>query len=171
MIRGMRRDGPLDSIASVLTGLAHRLGLESKLLETRLRRQWSEVVGQHIAAHTSPDQIRFKKLYVYVRHSVWLQQLTYLKPDLLKKINAAAGEMLVSDLILRIGDFGADSQKAEQCASEPAARVEPPPAVKADAAHHAQAVRDPDLRNHFAAVMAQALTRPMRARGTPQSSL
>lgn len=167
----MRRDGPLDSIASVLTGLAHRLGLESKLLETRLHRQWSEIVGRQIAAHTRPDQIRFKKLYVYVRHSVWLQQLTYLKPDLLNKINAAAGEPLVSDLILRIGDFGPDSSPLEQCESEPAGRVEPPPAVKADAVHHAQAVRDPDLRNHFAAVMAQALTRPKSGRGIARSTL
>ena len=167
----MRRDGPLDSVASVLAGLAHRLGLESKLLETRLRRQWSEIVGRQIAAHTRPDQIRFKKLYVYVQHSVWLQQLTYLKPDLLEKINAAAGESLVSDLILRIGDFGSNSPLVEQRASEPARRVEPPPAVKADAAHHAQAVRDPDLRKHFAAVMAQALTRPKRGQRIPQSTL
>ena len=167
----MRRDGPLDSVASVLAGLAHRLGLESKLLETRLHRQWGEIVGRQIAAHTRPDQIRFKKLYVYVQHSVWLQQLTYLKPDLLEKINAAAGESLVSDLILRIGDFGSDSPPVEQRASEPARRVEPPPAVKADAAHHAQAVRDPDLRKHFAAVMAQALTRPKRGQGAPQSTL
>lgn len=167
----MRRDSPLDSLASVLAGLAHRLGLESKLLEIRLHRRWSEIVGQQIAAHTRPDQIRFKKLYVYVQHSVWLQQLTYLKPNLLDKINAAAGESLVSDLVLRIGDFGPDSSKVEPYASEPAQRVEPPPAVKADAAHHAQAVRDPDLRNHFAAVMAQALTRPKTGRGIPQSTL
>ncbi len=167
----MRREGPLDSVASVLAGLAHRLGLESKLLETRLHRQWSEIVGQQIAAHTRPDQIRFKKLYVYVQHSVWLQQLTYLKPDLLAKINATAGESLVSDLVLRIGDFGSDSSPVDQCASEPAQRIEPPPAVQADAAYHAQAVRDPDLRKHFAAVMAQALTRPKTGQGIPQSAL
>ncbi len=167
----MRKDGPLDSIGSVLAGLAHRLGLESKLLETRLHRRWSEIVGRQIATHTRPDQIRFKKLYVYVQHSVWLQQLTYLKPALLDKINAAAGESLVSDLVLRIGDFSPVSSPAEQRIDCLPGRVEPPPAVKADAAHHAQAVRDPDLRHHFAAVMAQALTRSERDRAISRSTL
>ena len=105
----MRRDSPLDSLASVLAGLAHRLGLESKLLEIPSPPTVERDCRPASAAHTRPDQIRFKKLYVYVQHSVG--QHHHLKPNLLDKINAAAGESLVSDLVLRIGDFGPDSSK------------------------------------------------------------
>src|SRR5574340_1201213 len=98
----------LDSFSTILAGLAHRLGLESKLFEARLRRHWPDIVGEPIATHTRPDQIRFKKLYVFVRNSVWLQQLTFLKPVLLQKVNGMAGQPLVTEIVLRIGEFSAD---------------------------------------------------------------
>ena len=44
-----------------------------------------------MGSHTWPAQIRFKKLYLVVRNSVWLQQLTFLKPALLAKLQAESG--------------------------------------------------------------------------------
>jgi len=75
-----------DSVGSVLKSLVHRYGMESKLLEYHLRRRWPEIAGEQIAAHTSPDGIRFRKLYLIVENSVWLHQLTFLKPTLLESI-------------------------------------------------------------------------------------
>jgi predicted nucleic acid-binding Zn ribbon protein len=155
-MRAMRAPGSLDSVAVVLDGLARRLGLESKLLESRLRRQWADIVGEQIAAHTRPDQIRFKKLLIHVRHSVWLHQLTFLKPALLGKINGAVGTPLVTDLVLRIGAVTDDAR--EPAASEAdAVAIEPQARVTAEIEQYAQAVQDPSLREHLAAVMAQAL--------------
>jgi hypothetical protein len=144
-------------VALILDGLARRLGLDSKLLESRLRRQWTDIVGEQVAAHTRPEHIRFKKLLIHVRHSVWLQQLTFLKPALLQNINGAGTDPLVSDLVLRIGDVGdspADTPGRAQTAPAP---VEPSPEMKAEAALYAQAVKDLSLRERLATVMAQAL--------------
>jgi hypothetical protein len=158
MMRAMRVHGSLDSVASILDGLARRLGLETHLFEMRLRRDWPGIVGEQIAAHTRPEQIRFKKLLIHVRHSVWLQQLTFLKRELLGKINAAAGESLVSEIVLRFGEITAGPSQAPQ-AAEIAPQIEPSSQAKAEAALYAQAVRDQALREHLAAVMAGALTR------------
>ncbi|MGC3974067.1 MAG: DUF721 domain-containing protein [Nitrospira sp.] len=154
----MRGQSRLDSFGTILAGVAHRLGLESKLFEARLRRHWPEIVGEPIATHTRPDQIRFKKLHVYVHNSVWLQQLTFLKPVLLEKVNGMAGETLVTEIILRIGEFS-----AERNVSPPAAPVEEPvPQPSAEllrqTALHTQGIQDPALREQLAAVMAQALS-------------
>ena len=159
MMRAMRMHGSLDSVASILEGLARRLGLEPHLLETRLRRQWVEIVGEQIAAHTRPQHIRFKKLVVHVRHSVWLQQLTFLKPELLHKINAAAGEPLVSEIILRIGEVPDSSAPVCRSADVVLDRMEPSAPAKEEAALYAQAVQDLALRERLAAVMAGALFR------------
>jgi hypothetical protein len=71
------------------------------MFEARLRRQWPDIVGEPIAAHTRPDQVRFKKLYVLVHNSVWLQQLTFLKPVLLDKVNCdGRASQLVTELVL-----------------------------------------------------------------------
>ena len=165
----MRGQSRLDSFGTILAGVAHRLGLESKLFEARLRRHWAEIVGEPIATHTRPDQIRFKKLHVYVHNSVWLQQLTFLKPVLLDKVNGMAGETLVTEIILRIGEFS-----AERNVSPPATPVEEPvPQPSAEllrqTALHTQGIQDPALREQLAAVMAQALsmTPPDSSRRAP----
>ncbi|HET6673777.1 MAG TPA: DUF721 domain-containing protein, partial [Nitrospiraceae bacterium] len=120
---------------------------------------WVDIVGEQIAAHTRPQHIRFKKLVVHVRHSVWLQQLTFLKPELLHKINAAAGEPLVSEIILRIGEVPDGSAPACRSADVVLDQMEPSATAKEEAALYAQAVQDLALRERLAAVMAGALFR------------
>lgn len=143
-------------VSSILSRLAHKLGLETRLLEVQLKRRWTEIAGAQIAAHTRPDQIRFKKLSLLVENSVWLQQLTYLKPELLDKINDAADRKIVTDITLRVGEVRQVSEKKEAKNDEPA-QPAPTPATMAEAAAHAAAVNDPDLRDRLTAVMANAL--------------
>lgn len=121
----MRGQSRLDSFGAILAVLAPRLGLESKLFEARLRRQWPDIVGEPIATHTRPDQIRFKKLTIFVHNSVWLQQLTFLKPVLLQKVNTMAGESLVTEIVLRIGEFASDHVTVAEVTNQ-----EPPPAKR-----------------------------------------
>lgn len=157
----MRGQSRLDSFGSILAGVAHRLGLESKLFEARLRRQWPDIVGKPIAAHTRPDQIRFKKLYVLVHNSVWLQQLTFLKPVLLEKVNAMAGEPLVTEIVLRIGEVTADhSSTAEATADVGPPAIQPSPQLLREVTLHAQSIQDQALREHLVTLMAQALSQP-----------
>src|SRR3979409_178336 len=101
----MRGLGSIDSVSSILEGLTRRLGLESKLLESRLRRDWVSIVGEPIASNTWPDQIRYTKLYLVVHNSVWLHQLTFLKPTLIHNINRVDGGELVTDVVFRVGEL------------------------------------------------------------------
>ena len=165
----MRGQSRLDSFGTILTGVAHRLGLESKLFEARLRRDWPNIVGDPIATHTRPDQIRFKKLYVFVHNSVWLQQLTFLKPVLLEKVNTMAGETLVTEIVLRIGELSAEQRSSLPPPTREATRPQPSAELLKEAALHSQGIQDPALREHLAAVMVQALslTPPHSSRQSP----
>lgn len=167
-MRAMRGQSPLDSVASILNGLAHRLGLETKLLEFRLRRDWAAIVGEQIAAHTRPEEIRFRKLLVSVHHSVWLQQLTFLKPALLEQINRAAGEQRVTDLVLRLGEVGEPSRPGLAPAQASRLASEPSPQLKAQAEQYAAAVQDLSLREQLAKVMAESLSRSASTPGHPE---
>ncbi|HMU56353.1 MAG TPA: DUF721 domain-containing protein, partial [Nitrospira sp.] len=115
----MRGPGPVDSFGTILSGLAKRLGLESRLLELRLQRDWCRIVGEPTASNTWPDQIRFKKLYLIVRNSVWMQQLTFLKPALLAKLHEVDGA--ITDLSIRVGEIPASRSAAN--ATSPASRL------------------------------------------------
>lgn len=153
----MRGLGSIDSVSSVLEGLAHRLGLESKLLESRLRRDWVSIVGEPIASNTWPDQIRYKKLYLLVHNSVWLHQLTFLKPTLIHKLNSVAGGELVTDIVLRVGEL----PEADHVPASPealrATASPPSEALLAEISAHVTTIQDPLLRDRLAQLMAQAL--------------
>jgi predicted nucleic acid-binding Zn ribbon protein len=157
----MRSPGSLDSFSTILSGLAKRLGLQSHLFELRLQQQWQEIIGEPIASHTWPVHVRFKKLYLIVRNSVWLQQLTFLKPTLLAKLHEQAGAELIADIALRVGEIPTRDQPI--AASTPA---QPMPLVNEaamiEAAAHAAAIQDPELRNRLTHVMAEACSRPRR---------
>lgn len=144
----------LDSFGAILSGLAKRLGLESRLLELRLQHEWREIVGEPVGSHTWPAQIRFKKLYLIVENSVWLHQLTFLKPALLAKLNAAAGTELVSEIVLRVGEIPSPTTAPSDA---PAADSKSPEAeaARAEAASHVTAIRDPGLRERFTSVISK----------------
>jgi len=152
-------------LASTLENVAERYGLASMLLEQRLQRRWDDIVGEAVAAHTRPDAIRFKKLYLIAENSIWLQQLTFLKPSLLEKVNAAAARPAITDIVLRVGDVGRMRGHVIPEASPPerdrrvadGTRV-PSPEIIAEAACHAQGILDADLRAHFTEVMARVAT-------------
>lgn len=159
----MAGSGPLDSFGAILSGLAKRLGLESHLVELRLQQHWREIVGEPIASHTWPAQLRAKKLYLVVPNSVWLQQLTFLKPTLLAKLNAEAGTELVTDIVLRLGEIPAPA--ADSSGASTANEPSPVPGVsKAEAASHTAVIQDPDIRQRFTEVIS---TYPARTPSPP----
>lgn len=157
-MRGVR---PLDSIGTVLSGLARRLGLESKLLESRIRREWTAIVGEPIASNTWPDQIRYKKLYVRVHNTVWLHQLTFLKPTLMNKLNGVAGPDLIADIVFRVGELP-EPESVSSRADQGAETSVPGAELLAETSAHASSVQDPDLRDRLAHLMAHSLARSNR---------
>ena len=164
----MRTNGSLDSFSAILSGLAKRLGLDSLLFERRLQQDWRELVGEHLAAHTWPDQIRFKKLHLIVRSSVWMQQLTFLKPMLLEKLNARAGTDLVRDITFKVGDIP-DAVRPTGITAEPNLQCGVTEQALAEASFHAAAVKDPELRERLAHLMAASISHSNAGRGSTAS--
>ena len=160
----MRPHGSLDSFSTILSGLAKRLGLQSHLFELRLQQQWGGIIGEPIASHTWPAQVRFKKLYLIVRNSVWLQQLMFLKPTLLAKLNEQAGSEVLTDIIFRVGEIPESRAVAQQIPPE---AVQVTDAALTEAQAHAAAVQDPELRTRLASVMAEAFSRSAFRDGGP----
>jgi hypothetical protein len=157
----MRGIGSIDSLSNILEGLARRLGIESKLLESRLRRDWVSIVGEPIASNTWPDQIRYKKLYLLVHNSVWLHQLTFLKPTLLHKLNTVTGGEFLTDIVLRVGEI--PSRVMVSSAATPAIEIDSTAfeTLRAETLPHVSAIQDPDLRRQFTSVISRSLQSPI----------
>ncbi len=166
----MTGPGPFDSFGNILSGLSKRLGLESRLLELRLRHRWRDIVGEPMASHTWPAQIRFKKLYLLVRNPVWLQQLTFLKPALLTKLQAESGPGSVTDIAFRVGEI---PDETGTIPASPATDLRSAQSEQslAELVVHTAMIQDPSIRERLREVISRYPARlpPRPARGPSQA--
>lgn len=147
-----------DSFSSILDAVAQRLGLSAKLVEQRIAREWADIVGEQVAAHTRPESIRGRRLSVLVDHSLWMQQLSFLKPDLLRRIRVHTGGETVQDLVFRIGDLSrCPSPSPTPRGGAVVSAVEPPPHLIREAEPLTAGIADPALRERFTKAIAKAL--------------
>ncbi len=71
--------------------------------EKRIAAAWATAVGARIAAHAIPDRLNRGTLFVKVSDSVWMQQLHFLKQDILGKINHPAAGITVANIHFSLG--------------------------------------------------------------------
>lgn len=64
---------------------------------------WTELVGETLGAYSSPAAMKGKLLLVHVNSSVWLQEMRFLKTELIEKINRLLGQQVVRDIKFKVG--------------------------------------------------------------------
>ena len=78
--------------------MLRQLGLEQQLLGWRAVSEWEQLVGPRVAQHTRAVAFRDGTLQVEVEGSAWMQELGFLKRDLVQKINRHLGASFVQDV-------------------------------------------------------------------------
>lgn len=90
--------------------------------------KWADVVGPQVASVTQVEKVQGTELVVRVKNSVWANELTLLKGDMLRRLNLALGGPVLTDI--RFKASGLAQKKA-------APRVSPKPELPdADALGH-----------------------------------
>mmetsp|Transcript_3101 Transcript_3101/g.1817 ORF Transcript_3101/g.1817 Transcript_3101/m.1817 type:complete len:107 (+) Transcript_3101:5609-5929(+) len=79
----------------------YRYGTEAQML--KLWEIWENAVGKIIAENTKPAAFKGNLLIVHVNNSAVLQQLRFLKEDMITKLNNALKEDIVKNIRFRIG--------------------------------------------------------------------
>ena len=64
---------------------------------------WDRAVGEAVAKNARPAAFKGKLLLVNVVSSTWMNELQFLKKDIIKKINEALGKALVEEIKFKIG--------------------------------------------------------------------
>ncbi len=91
----------MESLKSALERALKGRGLESELKGWDAVKEWPRIVGPRIASRTRAVRFHQGALEVHVEGSAWMQELSVLKPQLIRKMNRELGESAVSDLHLR----------------------------------------------------------------------
>ena len=90
-------------LRSILEDSLKSLGVHAHMKGYSVWGAWREIVGDSLASHAQPSAIRNRILFVEVSHPTWMQQLQFLKPTLLEKLNHFLGEPLLQDIRFRSG--------------------------------------------------------------------
>lgn len=81
---------------------AHRPRLAQKMRQHEIWDCWETIVGPRIAAETTPMRFTGTTLVIGVTSPVWIQELSYLKPELLAKIRTLLDPALITDIRLEL---------------------------------------------------------------------
>jgi len=145
-------------------GLARQFQLGPAL---QVLKAWPEIAGPLVSAQLKAVRFAEGILWVRAEQSVWGHQLTFLRPELLRKLENALGKPLVQDIRLTTARPAADMVAAP----EPGAQAPPPPGavasrpvefaelspaeladIEARASEH---IRDPELAKRWARLEAR----------------
>jgi predicted nucleic acid-binding Zn ribbon protein len=90
--------------AELLPKLMQRLGLKERLHETEVIEAWAQIVGDFIAAHSTPVALREGILYVRVLQPALHYELEQVsKIDILRKLKQRFGTKIIRDVRFRVG--------------------------------------------------------------------
>jgi predicted nucleic acid-binding Zn ribbon protein len=91
-------------VRETLQKVMQKLGLRERLSEAQILDAWRDVVGDFIAEHSAPSQLRDGVLYVQVIQSTVHYELDRVcKPEILKKLKKRFGAKLIRDVKFRLG--------------------------------------------------------------------
>lgn len=134
------------AVSDLLNAVLRGTPAEKRLHEGRIWMVWEQAVGTRIASHASPAAFRDGTLTLTVDSAPWMQQLTYLKKELIAKVNEQLREEMVTDIYMKGGRVVVPPPAAappvdrrRQLSAEELAWI----------TEQAQSVADPELRAVF----------------------
>lgn len=117
-VRRRRKKNPnLQRLGDVLEKALKKNKIALPSRDFRLREAWVQSVGPVISAQTSLDSFKYNVLYVKASNSVWLQQLQFMKGEIMDKINQVLGKEVVKNIFFSIGRIPVQASKDEPAPS------------------------------------------------------
>ena len=94
----MKKTRGLSPASSAVDGFFQSQELLAALRPHMAKARWAEVVGSQVAAVTQVEAVRDGVLFVRVKNSVWANELSLLKDDMLRRLNLALGGRILTDI-------------------------------------------------------------------------
>lgn len=88
----------LKPMGNFLPVVLKKMGISERVVEQKAVIFWSQAVGKDIKKQTVANRIEKGILFVSVSSPIWINELTYLKPRIIKKLNELTGSKVVKDI-------------------------------------------------------------------------
>jgi predicted nucleic acid-binding Zn ribbon protein len=88
-------------IGEIIAPAVERIAGASVMTEAKLRKVWSDVVGEQVAVHATVRRLRGSVLEVGVTSDAWATELTYLSAAVIERLNGVLGEGVVTQIVVQ----------------------------------------------------------------------
>lgn len=101
-----KKNSEFSHVGGLIGNILHTCRKNRPDLElTRIWSLWAEAIGPAISENARPAAFNGQVLLVHVASSPWMQQLQFLKQDIIHKLNAALGKEMISEIKFKIGSL------------------------------------------------------------------
>ena len=99
------------TFAEVLGKTSGRFRIKIGLMKYSLWDNWKKIMPKTVSDHTTPVRWNNNVLVVGTTTSTWVQELTYLKPELLDRIKRYQPKLKIKDIYFETGHTIFDNTK------------------------------------------------------------
>lgn len=89
-----------EPIGGLLEAVLAEMGLSQKMLEFRILAEWENAVGPQMAKWSQAKRVNNGRLEVVVKSAVWRTQLSFVKQEIVDRLNKKLGKKVVRELVL-----------------------------------------------------------------------
>lgn len=156
----------MEEIFRAFSGLLRELDDNQKVREAVVFAGWKKIAGDALRQHTTPFELRQKRLFVAVRSETWRKHLESLAGQMIFKLNSLLGSAIVTMIEFRVDEELVDSasdargQKQDAGSFRQLALDELTPEMRLSA----EAIKDEALRETFLLAAGGCLARKKRLR-------
>jgi predicted nucleic acid-binding Zn ribbon protein len=93
-------------LRDVIDPVGRRLGLGAAAQTGAIWSRWPHIVGADVAAHSRPTTLKDGVLVVRVDSPVWASEMTYLAPEMTRRVNDALNGSVVARIEIRAERVG-----------------------------------------------------------------
>lgn len=104
----------MQRIDFVLNSTLKKFNYDVKLKEFHVLNLWDEVVGELIAGHAQPENIKRGKLFVKVSNPAWLPELESMKRKIIERLNTEVRSKTIRDIHFSLSEFSKPNHPAPE---------------------------------------------------------
>lgn len=91
----------MESLGTAIAKMLKIYKIEKPVRQNEVFFIWSDIVGELIAKHATPEKIAYSKLFVRVDSPVWRNELSFRKEEILKQVNERLQDNRLKEIVLR----------------------------------------------------------------------
>ena len=89
------------SLAAALARALKENGWENVIEQHKVFEYWDDIVGEAVAAHSQPVEVRGSVLIVKTKNAAWRSELSFQKDDILAALNQRLKSKRIKEMKLR----------------------------------------------------------------------